>query len=208
VLLLPTVVKMRSPAKVASIHIYYGVFMKNRLFLGLLAFLTVPACAEGLYVFGDIGEGHIFADIGPAEVYATDTSFSAGVGYTVNNIYAFEAAYREIGTFTLFKNQNIKTSADGSAIQVSVLAKHPISDIVSVYGRLGVARLTYDLTVKDFNFPEDSETDTQAKNKMFVGVGASYKLNEQVDLRIEYNRNAKFDDVISSSLTLGVAYWF
>jgi outer membrane autotransporter protein len=43
---------------------------------------------------------------------------------------------------------------------------------------------------------------------MFAGVGANYKINEQVDLRIEYNRSAEFDELTSSSLTLGAAYSF
>jgi Outer membrane protein beta-barrel domain len=182
--------------------------MKNRLLLGLLTFLAVPVFAEGVYVFGDIGEGQISIDFGRLNGYTTDTSFSAGVGYALNATVSFEAGYRKIGSFTLFKDEDGEDKIDGEAAEASVLAKHPISDVVNVYGRLGVARLTYDIISKDFNFPKNNETETKAKNKMFAGVGADYKVNEQVSLRIEYNRSAEFDELTSSALTFGATYSF
>jgi opacity protein-like surface antigen len=199
---------MRPPAKVAGIHIDYGVFMKNRLLLGLLTFLAVPVFAEGVYVFGDLGEGQISIDIGRLSAYTTDTSFSAGVGYELNATVSFEAGYRKIGSFVFFRDEDGSSVIEGEAVQGSVLAKHPISDIVNVYGRLGVARVTYDLIDKDFNFPRNNETNSKSKNKIFLGVGASYEVNEQVDLRIEYNRSAEFDDLTWSSLTFGASYSF
>ena len=180
---------------------------KYFLTLGLVAVTATPAFAEGGYIFGDLGQSKIEVDY--ADRSETNTSYSFGLGYALNKTFALELGYRDLGDIKLYRDEYGTGVADGSAIQLSLLAKYPVNDKVNVFGRLGFAGVTFDSHYKYFsnNFSEDySHSDEQ--NKSLVGVGAEYILNEHLSLRAEYNHYGKYDQLETSTLSVGAVYSF
>jgi len=180
---------------------------KHFLVLGLLAATAVPASAEGVYIFGDAGQSKFSVDFDGASLSETDTSFAFGVGYAINKTFSFEAAYRDLGGISS-DDEYGESQFDMSALQASVVAAFPIGSAVNIFGRLGLAQLSYDSSYEDYEDSDYDESDSDSANKAVYGVGASYTLNENVSLRAEYNKYAEWDGLTTSAFTLGAVYSF
>jgi len=178
---------------------------KHFLLLGLM--VALPASAEGVYVFGDAGQRTSSIDFLGGVYSRTETSYSIGLGYEATQTFSFEVAYRDLGEDT-FSDEYEKSVSEGSAVQVSVVAKYPISPIVNVFGRLGVADLSDKTTYQYYDYPEYDESDSSSKTKAYYGVGASYAVDEKLSFRGEYSRYAEWEDVTTSALTIGAVYKF
>lgn len=159
----------------------------------ILGALALPASAEGIYIFGDIGQTTIDAD----SVKLTDNTFSIGGGFKINDTFSIEAAYRDLGGEDSF----FGSGPNFTAIQSSVLANLPINEEASVYGRLGVARLK--ITIKD-----DFDNYTDTDNKLAAGIGARYSINETTGFRVEYSRYSRWEEINLSTLTIGFDHSF
>jgi OmpA-OmpF porin, OOP family len=172
---------------------------KQFLVLGLLAAMTAPAFAEGAYVFGDLGQSTLNASDSESgwKLSKDDTTVGIGAGYSINKNFAVELGYRDYGSVTFFDDVKL----EGTAIQASAIGKLPVSDVVDVYGRLGLARVTYEAS-------GGGESGSDTKTKALFGVGASYALSDKFSLRAEYGRHAEWDDLYASTLTVGAVYNF
>lgn len=105
-----------------------------------------------------------------------------------------------------FGNVDVNASVDATAIQVSTLARLPLNEKFGVFGRLGYARITLDVSATaSAQGMTETEDDSASENKGIYGIGADYQLNEKAALRAEY---IKFGDTDISSLTIGVTYSF
>lgn len=67
---------------------------KHALALGVVAAVSFPAAADGLYVFGDVGQSKFSGDISE-----TDKAFALGLGYSLNPSLSVELAYHDLGGF-------------------------------------------------------------------------------------------------------------
>jgi len=113
-----------------------------------------------------------------------------------------------LGSFTVYEDEDGKDVLDASSVQASLVAAYPISPVVNIYGRLGLAKLTVDESIQYFDYEEYNESNSQSKNKTFYGIGASYAINSQFSLRAEYDRYSKWDGLTVSALTIGAVYSF
>ena len=179
---------------------------KQFLALGLFTVIAVPAFAEGIYVFGDIGQSKI--EIDWSNHSESNTSYSLGLGYAFNKNFAFEVGYRDLGKITLFTDEFATANSDGSVIQASLLAKYPINDKVNIFGRLGFAGVTYDYKYQAFANSDNHFSSSDEQNKGVFGIGADYSINEHLSLRTEYNQYGKFESLETSTLTVGAVYSF
>lgn len=190
---------------------------KHLLFASLISVLAVPASAEGFYVLGDLGQSKMEVDLGNHYYFHdTDTAYDIGGGFNFNQYVALEVAYRDFGG-TSIGDDDYSAKSDMTAFQVSVLGKLPISDVVDVYGRLGVGRLkrktTYTVRHYSHTFPQTysytySQTESDSDNKAFFGIGANYKITESFALRAEYSKYDRWDDAVLSALAIGATYSF
>jgi OmpA-OmpF porin, OOP family len=178
---------------------------KNFLMLGLL--IALPASAEGIYVFGDVGQSKLLFDTSIGDISKTDTTYAVGVGYEATQTFSFELAYRDLGT-TVIRTDYGRFQTDGSALQASVVAKFPISPTVNIFGRVGVSDLTYKFKFQYFDSSEEDESTSETESKAFYGVGASYAFNEKLLFRAEYNGHAEWENVTISTLAVGAVYKF
>ncbi|MFO1389422.1 porin family protein [Cellvibrio sp.] len=182
---------------------------KHALVLGLVAAVSLPAAADGLYVFGDVGQSKFSGDISE-----TDNALALGLGYNLNSTFSFELAYHDLGGFGISDSVyepsvgyiDVDASVDVTAYSLSALAKLPLSEKFDIYGRLGYAHVSIDSkgtgSALGITVPvgvSDSE------NKATYGVGAAYKVNEKFALRADY---VKFGDMDLSSFTVGATYTF
>jgi OmpA-OmpF porin, OOP family len=194
--------------------------VSKKIFLAsVLSAFTLPALADNFYVFGDLGQGKMEVDADSnSTISKTGTAFSFGAGFGINQFVAVEIAYRDLGDITdrgiEFDEVDYYKYVDTyqtTALQASVVGKLPISDVVNLYGRLGLATIDSDYESKAFyddGFNPTPYSDTKSKTKALFGLGASFDISPQLALRAEYNQYAKWDDLKLSALTLGAAYSF
>jgi OOP family OmpA-OmpF porin len=169
---------------------------KHILVLGLLAAVAVPASAKGLYVFGDVGRSNYNADLLYWDVDLSANSFAFGAGYSVNDAFSFEAGYNHIGNYTVDKQSDL--TINSSALEISGVAKYPVNAQINIYGRLGFGKLTSEVAYYD----------SESTYKAFAGIGAGYKLSDNVSLRAEYDRYEEWNKANISKASVGIVYSF
>lgn len=196
--------------------------MNRQLFAAaLLASAAVPSSASNFYLLADAGQSKYSIDLSDVIVSRTETALGLGVGYSVNNTFAVELAYRDLGEFKgrgkSYYGSDIyavqTNTSEISSLQLSVIGSLPLSEKVAVYGRLGVADLEVKrtekiVTVVDAERFQDSESSSLSKNRALVGVGLNYALGFAFALRAEYSQYAEWDDLSISTTTIGLTYKF
>lgn len=167
--------------------------------------------SAGPYIFANIGftELNITPDAEDGDDYgATDqiNGFSIGGGYKINDLFAVEVAYRDLGTLDE-SEEDITASTDVTALQVSGIASYSINDSFTAYGRLGIADLTLKASYKD---AEESGSASISKNRIVYGIGGRYALNDRMGVRFEVDQFAKWSELALTVTTasLGVDYHF
>ena len=135
-----------------------------------------------------------------ATIDDSDTGFGVAGGYQLNDHFAFEFAYVDLGSVSYQLSAmvsdgtneadadvQLESSADGAV--VSALGILPIGERFSVFGRVGLslmnakgtARITIDGVTQS---PSQS---TQNSDPM-VGIGAEYSLGKHFALRLAWDR--------------------
>lgn len=159
----------------------------------------------------------------------SDTGFSLAGGYQLNDHFALEFAYVDLGSVTyratatvtdgdvvLTPDVELESSADGPVI--SALGILPIGERFSLFGRVGLSLLNAEGTAR-VTLEGDTQQDTQTSQKTdpMVGIGAELSLSRHFAVRLAWDRY--FDigtadvtgDVDADVYTLGVRMglgWF
>jgi opacity protein-like surface antigen len=162
--------------------------MKKFILASSLALLAVSAQAEtaGYYMGTEVFNSR----------YGNDTSSTgAGIfaGYRLGNGLAFEVNSNRIGQFDFgFAKASV------SQISMSALYSLPVSNTVSVYGRLGYGQMR----VSDAN--RLSDRGIKLGNGMVYGGGLNYQANKKVALRAEFRK----PESAIRSFGVGLSYSF
>jgi hypothetical protein len=129
--------------------------MKRSIIVALVSvFVATPAVAAGnagqLYAGLKLGDGlGVFG------------------GYTVDQNFAAEAEYTDLGSSGYYQS---------SAIAVSGVYTYPVKPQVSLIGRLGIARATSD-------YSNQGTAYTSTNTALFFSIGAQYAFNPQVSVQ-------------------------
>lgn len=129
-----------------------------------------------------------------------DTSVGAFVGYNINQNFAVEGGYRRLADQDIYLDGGagvIKGSAKADQAHLSVIGSLPVSENVSVYGRLGLSRLEAKI---DSNVYSAKDHTTKA----LYGVGVSYAITPAVSTRVEVQKPTSD----STNVSAGVAFQF
>lgn len=170
---------------------------------------AAPVFAEGFYVAADAGRDRWSAD--SIDKTLTASTFSVAWGYTFDlpfkDSLSLELSYRDLGdiyeTDSRYSGNSLAT--DLTATQLSVIASHPLNEVLSLYGRLGYA----DVQIESKRRTSISnESSSSSQDKVFAGVGGRYVVNQNIGLHIEYQRYQKLGDVTISLLVVGADYQF
>ena len=143
------------------------------------------------FVEAGVGVSSIDTDINVPGVSVDDDDvfFSIGAGYNFNKMFAIEAGYIDLGEVKVSVPAIAYTataSADGFYFGPRLTLE--ITPQFEAYGRVGV--LAWDAEAKDSegNSASDDGTD------VYFGIGAAYKISDQVSLGADWTRYAYEDD--------------
>lgn len=135
----------------------------------LSAFVAAPAVAADMYVGVNVGSAKI-----DSPGFDTTTSFALLGGYTFNQYFAAEVAYTNFGS----KDIGFGFTYKSSAWSLSGVGSYPFNEQFSVFGKLGIASTTLELTA----FPSESKSD------LTWGLGGQFNVNKQIGIRLGYDQ--------------------
>lgn len=140
------------------------------LILFAAIFAPVFAADEGAYAGVQVGWGHYTFSDTPNSV----TDYGIRAGYHFNKNLAVEGGYTRFGS----TNSSLTSTGyvQAYAINVSALGIIPFGEAFSAYGRYGLASVTTDVG--------SGLTFGRSKTGVTFGIGAQYKLNQQVGFRL------------------------
>lgn len=139
-------------------------------------------------------------------------------GYRFSPNFALEAGYIDFGKVDYHASYNGGT-ANGSlkagGVDLAGLALLPLNDSFTVFGKLGLVAAKVDSSLTA-SAPASLASGSESVHVYdpLVGVGALYKISDNVDLRADYDyvgnlgKSAKTGKMNANMLSLGIAYNF
>lgn len=134
-------------------------------------------------------------------------------GYRFNQYLAAEVGYIDFGK-AKYKASYTGGSANGSlkagGFDAVALVSLPVNDQFSVFGKAGIVAAS----VKSSLPAVAGASHTESVISPLVGLGATYKLSEHLDLRADYDyvsglgKTSKTGKMDSNMVSMGVAYNF
>lgn len=185
--------------------------------LGLAAAaFMLPASAQtrasSVYAGVSVGQSkvNIQCDLAGVTCDDTDTAFKLYAGYQLNNNFAAELGYADLGKATLTGPGGTDEIA-ATAWDLTALLGAPIgSSGLSVFGRLGLYVGDVKLSGPDHG--------TKTNSGLTFGLGGEFDFTRNLGVRAEWQRYAKMkvrndvngveDDGDVDALTVGVVYRF
>jgi OOP family OmpA-OmpF porin len=168
----------------------------------IIAAAALAACAASSYA-AEPGSVYAGVDVGTTRLEHNDTrsSYGAFLGYQVLPNIAIEGAYRDLGRTDLY---GVRDRSEQYSL--SLVGSYPVSEALSLYGRLGVSRLSHAGGYDIYNgFGDHFKVDYKVnKARLLPGIGASYKLTQNVSARVELQH----PDNNVTNLSAGVSYSF
>ncbi len=161
--------------------------------LTVLCFLTLGSATHAL------ANGYLLLSAGSSNddvLNETATGFKIGVGANINENFAVEAAYVDLGTIDY--PYGIEFSQYGLA--ASLMPVYKISEEAAVFAKLGILSWTAELT-DGFTTLEDTGSD------LFFGFGFEYKVGDSASVVAEYEAYEVLDGDVSL-LSVGVRIGF
>jgi OOP family OmpA-OmpF porin len=198
--------------------------MNKLALIALLAATAVtPALAGDFYVVGSVGQSSFDVDKGRADGLLTaagytgvntsvdknDTAYKAQVGYQFNQYFAVEGGYINFGKAQYrgtITGGIVKADIEASGFNIDAVGILPINESFSLFGKLGVIDAKVELV--------GTSSVSATKWKPTYGVGATYNVNKQLGIRVEYEQFSKLGDSNKTGesdvnvISAGVAYKF
>ena len=165
--------------------------MKNSLIAALLGcVLAAPlfAHAEDSYVSVSVGN----SKYDHPDIDKTATGVGIAYGQSVTDMVGYEVGYVHFG--------NVKPSGlkfDTQSFYLAGVGTYPLSEVVSVYGKLGA-------TVN--RYYDDGATYT--KLRPMIGAGLGYKFTKEWSAGLEYVYFGEYSDLKMSMLSANLRYHF
>ncbi len=127
----------------------------------------------------------------------TSTAFSFFAGYEINDNFAAELSYSNFGSMDLLGNgtQLLKATAYGLGIVGSL----PVSQYVSVFGKLGYASTSYVVETGGV------AGTTNASGNANTAVGVNFHMTNKADIRVAYDTYKLVDSSTSAIANMRVA---
>ncbi|MDQ6980162.1 MAG: porin family protein [Ghiorsea sp.] len=125
-----------------------------------------------------------------------------GVGYSFTPTLAAELSYHQFGDSTLVDVLNgVSATASVSSFTAAVVGSYPISDQVSLIGKMGFASNKVDVT-SNFGF-----SDSLSKTSLYFAVGGEYNISDKYSIRAQYEDFGDIDNSTSpaSATALGMS---
>ena len=199
----------------------------------ILSSVSTFSAAEGVYVFGTVGKSNIdtgVSSVSGLHIDETDTMFSLGAGYQVNDYFSIEAGYTDLGEASISTTSPIsgdaygssvtldgKLSADATGYFIGAKGEANISEQVSFFARAGFlhwesdAKISGTATIDGETFTGTASAQAADGTDPYVSLGAAYAFNDQVAIDLQVSRymlDFDGDDVNVDTLSLGATFKF
>ena len=151
--------------------------MKKGLRLALLGmgFLSSAVFAQGGYLGAGFGSANYSED----NFEDSDTGLNIFGGMRFNENFALELSYMDFG-----KQEDsfygYDASVEVTGLGFSVVGILPIDEKFEIFGKLGLFSWDVDVTLDSYKTSDDG-------SDAMIGLGAAYHINEQFDIRAEWN---------------------
>lgn len=185
----------------------------KKLLIAVLGILGLNAYADNTAVTtaaDNVSPAYINVNTGIAKLYNLPTGSWSGalnVGYNYNRNLAVEVGYN------LLPSSQFGTTVTENVFDVAVKGTLPLSDMFSLYGRLGIG-----LGMNDWSGTPNVANCIMCENNLnntygvgLAGIGASFKLSQHFDLRVEDYALIPFQNTYTGTaniVTGGVQYNF
>jgi OOP family OmpA-OmpF porin len=180
---------------------------KSLVALAVAALISTPAlAAEGqAYIFGDYGSAK-FQNSG---LLPSPGMLDFGAGYQFHPNIAGELGYTIFGDSKVDFGGGDTATFKSSATHAAVVGIFPISNELSVFGKLGFSSNKGDISVTGAvttTKPSVSKTDT------YFGLGVRYNFDKQVSMHVQYQNFGKFESATNplsaTGISVGASYNF
>jgi len=159
------------------------------------------AADQNFYVGGNFGQASTdYANVNSK----TGTAFTLLGGYQVNNNFAVEAQYGNLGSFAPTAGSKAAITQYG----VTAVGIWPFNEQWSAYGKLGFASTSMKIDAGVVQ----AAAYTSTKSAVTYGVGGQFNVNQNLGLRFGYDSYDVGDTTINTAKTTvisaGVVYKF
>ena len=200
--------------------------MKKIAIVALLsAFAAVPAVAADMYAAIDLGSvSYSNANGGPTGTTAFKNPGTIRIagGSQINQNLGVEIGYSIIGEsvidtsivifdpFLGLASLSAKETLKTSSFQAVVVGTAPINDMLSIFGKLGLANTQIDYKLSS-NFGLSASGSGSKSNLMF-GIGGQYLMSKQLAIRAQYEDFGKITvgtvDIGVKAVSVGAVFGF
>ena len=177
--------------------------MKKIVVTGVLFLLMSTAYADNTYVGLSYSSLDVELDAGGITADSEPSGINLVLGNSVSENISFEGLFG----FGIGDDEVENAGFDFElkhVIGFSAVGRLPISEAISLYGKLGIAQVKYD----------DSDGDSSDASGVMYGIGAAFDITEQFGLNLEYIQypEGEYDDfdidVEASALNAGLYFKF
>lgn len=120
-----------------------------------------------------------------------DTGFKVDVGFEFNEYFSTELGYTSFGTIFDSNDNAFSATQDSRAYTISGIVALPMTEMFSVYARVGYARYNTDSS----GTVEGVAVRDQHGNTPIWGLGAKYDFNPSFGMRLEFLNYANISRV-------------
>jgi OOP family OmpA-OmpF porin len=197
----------------------------------LFATISINALAEGAYVLGEVTRSSLSLDqskfnsdltaVGATGLSSSDsgsgTQWRLQLGYKFSSNFALETGYIDLGTANYrasFAGGAATATEKAGGIDLAALGMLPLTETLSVFGKVGAVAAIVKTNLSSSAPAMASIGDSSTKIRPLLGVGATYSLQKNVDLRVDYDhvsglgKSGQGGAMSDNMVSVGVAYNF
>jgi OOP family OmpA-OmpF porin len=194
---------------------------KNIFVLVMMSALAAPAFADnsgsayGALDYGTLTLSNSTIPNTNAAAFDNPKALRFAAGYHFSPEFAIEAGYAKIGNSTIAYS-NATTTLETSLTQISAVGTYAVNDSFDVFGKLGVALISMNLSGTGAAAKWGSNNST---SNLLLGIGVQYNISKQTGIRAQYENLGNTNVVVNLTkpatmsvdaglATLGVVYNF
>lgn len=206
--------------------------MKRTIIIGCIlattALAAVNASAGDWYVSATAGQSEVDLDISSGPGYSIDdedTTYGINLGYRLNQYWAVEAGYLDLGEASIKATEGgadfyyggsyveaeagTKATAEADGWTLGLVGTYPVTEKFDLYAKAGVYKWDVDYKVSgsgwiDGEYYEGSASASEDGSDIYYSLGGKYNFTETVAVGVEFARYEVDDadvDNISATLT-------